>query len=137
MAAITEQPQITMLPDLTKAATQVTVVQVTPEVAPPKPQTRPTPKLENPFTDDVAFARILEQYLPAEVKSRADGELNGLSQFAISKEAMDWVADTEHSPPQVQHWDSWGEKKDELVTSQGWKNAWRWGKTERYVSCAA
>lgn len=133
MAAISENVQTAILPDLTKTATQVTTVQVTPEAAVPKPQTRPTPKLENPYTDDVAFARILEQYLPAEVKSRVDGEMSGVAQFAISKEAMDWVADTERSPPQVQHWDSWGEKKDELVTSQGWKNAWRWGKTERYI----
>ncbi|KAF4963274.1 hypothetical protein F66182_18135, partial [Fusarium sp. NRRL 66182] len=64
---------------------------------------------------DVAFARIIKQYLPAEVKSRVDGEMSELAQFAISKEAMDWVADTERSPPQVQHWDSWGEKKDELI----------------------
>ncbi|KAF3392087.1 hypothetical protein DPV78_010331 [Talaromyces pinophilus] len=134
MATISEQVQTTTLPDLTKTATQVTTVQVTPEVAAPKPQTRPTPKLENPYTDDVAFARILEQYLPAEVKSRVDGEMSGLAQFAISKEAMGWVADTERSPPQVQHWDSWGEKKDELVTSQGWKNCWRWGKTERLAA---
>ncbi|KAK9358078.1 hypothetical protein V1504DRAFT_397684 [Lipomyces starkeyi] len=135
MSEIVEKVQ-TVLPDLTKTATEVTTVPVT-ENGVSKPfenQPRPTPTLENPYRDDVAFARLLELYLPAEVKKRADGELNGLAEAAVSEQAMNWVADTERNPPTVQHWDSWGVKKDELVTSQGWKELWRLGKVERLAA---
>jgi hypothetical protein len=135
MSEIVEKVQ-TVLPDLTKTATQVTTVPVI-ENGAPKPfenKPRPTPILENPYSDDVAFARLLELYLPADVKKRADGELNGVAEAAVSDKAMNWVADTERNPPTVQRWDSWGANKDELVTSQGWKELWRWGKEERYVA---
>lgn len=121
--------------NLSKTA-EVTTVEVVEKTLPeaPKTQPRPFPKLESPCGDDVAFARLFDLYLPSEVKQRADGELAGLADIAISQQAMNWVADAERCPPQVQHWDSWGDKKDELVTSQGWKSLWRLGISERYVT---
>lgn len=122
--------------NLLKATTQATAVVLIEKdlLEASKAQSRCTPKLESSYRDDVAFARLLDLYLPPEVKKRAEGELAGLADAAVSQQAMDWVADAEHCPPQVQHWDSWGYKKDELVTSQGWKNLWRFGISERYVT---
>jgi hypothetical protein len=98
------------------------------------PPPRLTPKLESIHLDDTAYTRFLDSYIPAEVKSQAKAELARLSETTISQQAMNWLADAESNPPHVQHWDSWGVKKDELVTSQGWKNLWRLGTTERYAA---
>ncbi|KAJ5759243.1 hypothetical protein N7520_006399 [Penicillium odoratum] len=95
---------------------------------------RSTPKLESLHQDDAAFARILDLYLPLEIKERAEGELSVFADAAVSKQVMDWVAEAERHPPHIQHWDSWGEKKDDLVTSQGWKYLWRFGISERLAA---
>ena len=92
---------------------------------------RSTPKLESPFHDDVAFSRVLDAFLPLEMRDRADQELSVFAQALVSQQVAEWIADTERHVVHVQHWDAWGEKRDVLVTSQGWKYLWQYGISER------
>jgi hypothetical protein len=39
----------------------------------------------------------------------------------LSRQVLDWVADAEKNPPFLRTWDTWGRRKDELVTAEGWK----------------
>jgi len=127
------------LSSLTKT-TQVTTIEVIETKAdeagllegsrtPTKP--RSTPKLESPYHDDAAFARVLDLFMSPEVKKRAESELSTLSDAVISEQVMEWIADTERVAPHVKHWDAYGEKKDELVTTQGWKYLWQLGISQR------
>ena len=119
--------------DDAKPTEPINIVEATEAASPITTPTPPrlTPKLESIYKDDVAFTRLLDLYLPYELKKRAESELVILAETAVSQQALTWVADAENSPPQIQHWDSWGVKKDELVTSQGWKSLWRLGISER------
>ncbi|KAM0547561.1 hypothetical protein ACHAPJ_010305 [Fusarium lateritium] len=100
----------------------------------PDGKLRPIPRKEDPYRDDVAFARILDFYLSPEIKKQSESELKLLANAAVSEQVMAWVAEAERCPPQVQHWDSWGEKKDVLVTSQGWKYLLQLGTSERLAA---
>lgn len=90
-------------------------------------------RIESPYIDDVAFAKTFNFYLSPDVKKRAEAEISMFSEAAVSNQVMGWVAEAESFPLQVQHWDAWWVKKDELVTSQGWKYLWQFGISERYV----
>ena len=116
----------------TESSNIAEVTKNTLHTAKPNPP-RLTPKLESIYSDDVAFNRLLDLYLPSVIRERAESDLYRLADTAVSQQTLKWVADTENSPPQVQHWDAWGMKKDDLVTSQGWKNLWRLGISERCV----
>lgn len=93
-------------------------------------QIRSTPVLESQYYDDVAFTRILDLYLPLAVKDLEEADLAAFANAVVSQQVLDWVADAEKHPPYVSHWDMWGEKKDHLVTSEGWKNLWQFGISE-------
>lgn len=140
MLSFIQRVQTSTWLDLSKPSKtpQVSTVEVTenshtedglPETSQIKP--RSAPKLESPYHDDIAFARILDLYLSPEIKKRAEGELSVFADAAVSEQVMKWIAEAERHPVQIQHWDGWGEKKDELVTSQGWKYLWRFGISER------
>jgi hypothetical protein len=125
---------------LSKTTTKVTTIEVietkTAESGlvegtrtPTKP--RSTPKLESQYHDDAAFARVLDLFMSPEIKKQAESELSELADAAISEQVLGWVADAERFPPHVRHWDAYGENKDELVTSQGWKYLWQVGISQR------
>ncbi|KFY15821.1 hypothetical protein V492_01750 [Pseudogymnoascus sp. VKM F-4246] len=139
LEAAQTQPQtveVNEKPLLEAVQTQPQTVEVDEKALLEAAQTQPrtTPKLESPYLDDVAFARLVDLHLPPEVKKSAEVELARLGDAAVSQQLMGWVADAESSPPHIQHWDSWGEEKDGLVTSQGWKNLWRFGISERLAA---
>lgn len=47
-----------------------------------------------------------------------------------------WTADAETHPPTLQSWDIWGKRKDELITSEGWRNLQDMGIAEGIVAIA-
>lgn len=125
---------------LTKRTTQVTTIDVIDTKAaesgflggsqtPTKPRT--TPILESQYRDDAAFTRVLDLFLSPEIKKRAESELSTLSDAVISEQVFEWISEAERCPPYIRHWDAYGEKKDELVTSQGWKYLWQLGISQR------
>jgi len=125
LSKLSKTPQVTTVEVTENSCTEDELLKISQN----KP--RSTPKLESPYHDDITFARILDLYLSPEIKKRAEGELSAFADALVSKQVMDWIAEAERHTVNIQHWDGWGEKKDELVTSQGWKYLWRLGISER------
>lgn len=125
LSKLSKTPQVTAVEVTENSCTEDDLLKT------PQNKPRSTPKLESPYHDDVTFARILDLYLSPEIKKHAEGELSAFADAVVSKQVMDWIAEAERHTVHIQHWDGWGEKKDELVTSQGWKYLWRLGISER------
>lgn len=93
-------------------------------------QIRSTPVLENQYYDDVAFTRVLDLFLPRAVKDMAEADVAAFAGAVVSQQVLGWVADAETHPPYLRHWDMWGESKEGVITSEGWKNLWKFGISE-------
>lgn len=93
-------------------------------------QIRSSPVLENQYYDDATFTRVCDLFLPLTVKDVTEAELAALADAVISQQVLDWVTDAEMHPPYLRRYDMWGEAKDGLITSEGWKNLWQYGISE-------
>ncbi|KAH0565155.1 hypothetical protein GP486_001448 [Trichoglossum hirsutum] len=78
---------------------------------------QPGPKLTNQFFEDAA----LGLFLPATILSTIRDDFSRFGDIVLSRQVLSWVADAEQNPPFVRTCDMWGKRKDELVTSGGWK----------------
>ena len=94
--------------------------------------------LNNPFTSDPSFQRVLSWYLPTQSLEAVKPRLTKFGDEAISDHVKDWVSDAERHPPYVKQYNVWGQRNDpdKLVTSWGWKEAGKWGIANGYVHCA-
>ena len=54
----------------------------------------------------------------------------------LTRRVLNWVADAEKNPPFLRTWDTWGMRRDELVTSEGWRNLQDMGIAEGMVAIA-
>ena len=79
------------------------------------------PSIQNQVHDDIALQRALRLFLPESVRRATRSELVAFGDKVISKEVLDLVADAEKNLPYLKTWDSWGRRRDELVTSEGWR----------------
>lgn len=79
------------------------------------------PTLSNPFTTDPLLHRILRHHLPPPLLSQLTPTFTALGAQSISAETISHNADVNQNLPSVKHWDGWGSRKDELLTSEGWK----------------
>ncbi len=87
------------------------------------------PKLENPFTSDPSYQRVLAWYLPSEVLDVVRPQLSKFGGEAVSEKIHQLVANAEKEQPYVKTHDVWGRRYpyDRLVTSHGWKEIGKWG----------
>ena len=87
------------------------------------------PPLENPFTSDASYQRVLEWYLPSEILEIVKPRLKKFAEEAISQEINEHIANAESQQPYVKTHNVWGDRYpyDRLVTSQGWKALGKWG----------
>jgi alkylation response protein AidB-like acyl-CoA dehydrogenase len=92
------------------------------------------PKVLNQFYDDVALQRALGLFLSSSVRNSIITELASFGDKVLSKEVLHFVADAEKNPPYLRTWDTWGKRRDELVTSEGWRNLQDLGIKEGMVS---
>ena len=92
------------------------------------------PQVLNQLYDDVALQRSLSLFLPPRVVQAIAPELSAFGDKVLSKEILHWVADAEKNPPYLRTWDTWGKRRDELVTSEGWRNLQDLGIAEGMVS---
>lgn len=92
------------------------------------------PQVLNQLYDDVALQRSLSLFLPAQVARSIAPELSAFGDKVLSKQVLHWVADAEKNPPYLRTWDTWGKRRDELVTSEGWRNLQDLGIAEGMVS---
>jgi alkylation response protein AidB-like acyl-CoA dehydrogenase len=79
------------------------------------------PPIQNQLFDDIALQRALKLFLPDSVRRTVQPELTEFGNKVISKEVFDLVADAEHNLPYLKTWNTWGKRRDELITSEGWR----------------
>ncbi|RFU29262.1 hypothetical protein B7463_g7060, partial [Scytalidium lignicola] len=96
------------------------------------------PPLENPFTADDAYQRILRWYLPPSILDVIGPQLRRFGDEAISEQIHRWVANAEKEQPYVKTHDVWGKRYpyDRLITSHGWKEVGKWGAKNGVMSLA-
>ena len=92
------------------------------------------PQVLNQLYDDVALERALGLFLPSSVRDSVLPELASFGDKVLSKQVLHLVADAEKNPPYLRTWDTWGKRRDELVTSEGWRNLQDLGIKEGMVS---
>jgi len=73
-------------------------------------------------------------YLPLKVSQSVDTELAKFGDRVISPQVLTWTGDAERNIPYLRTWDSFGKRKDELVTSEGWRNLQDLGIREGIVA---
>jgi hypothetical protein len=69
-------------------------------------------------------------YLPSSAQNLVGIDLAALGKAVLSSKVLGWLTDADRHPPYLRTWDMWGEGKDQLVTSEGWKNIWNMGISE-------
>jgi len=81
------------------------------------------PRIGNQYLEDSALQACLTRILPKEVKIQVDADLTAFGSvvattlFKASKEM-----DQPHNRPFLQPYDAWGNRVDDIVTCQQWKN---------------
>ncbi|KAK5048580.1 hypothetical protein LTR84_005671 [Exophiala bonariae] len=87
------------------------------------------PPLQNPYTSDSSYKRVLSAYLPSEVLRIVEPRLKKFADEAISDEVYEWISNAEREQPYVKTRNVWGARYpfDRLVTSYGWKQLGKWG----------
>jgi hypothetical protein len=60
-------------------------------------------------------------YLPPSVQKSISPDISSLGDLALSKKVLTYVADAEKNAPYLKTWDTFGKRRDELVTSEGWR----------------
>lgn len=92
------------------------------------------PIILNQLLDDIALQRALTLFLPKHVEEDVVPEMAAFADKVLSKPVLDLVADAEKNLPRVESFDTWGRRRDELVTSEGWKKLSAIGAAEGMVS---
>ena len=95
------------------------------------------PPLENPFTSDESYGRVLGWYLPPDVLEVVKPRLTQFGAEAVSDEVNEWISNAEKEQPYVKTRNVWAERYpyDRLITSHGWKEVGKWGSRNGYVAC--
>ncbi|PSK41797.1 Acyl-CoA dehydrogenase family member 11 [Elsinoe australis] len=112
----------------------------------PQPQNQPLPSsssagffqkppdVANQFHDDIAIQRGLGLFLPKHIREEISPELSAFGSKVLSPKVLSWVLDAERDPPYVKQFDTWGRRRDELITSEGWRNLQALGIAEGMVA---
>jgi len=59
--------------------------------------------------------------LPSETRTALAPNLTAFGDTVLSKPILQHIADAEKNPPYLRTWSTWGVRRDELVTSEGWR----------------
>lgn len=73
-------------------------------------------------------------YLPPSVQESVTPDISSFGDLVLSKKVFTWVADAEKNLPYLKTWDTFGKRKDELVTSEGWRRLQDTGIEEGIVA---
>lgn len=93
------------------------------------------PQLANQFADDELLQRWLRWRLPDAVWGSIGEGLHRLGARVVDDIAVS-AADAEANPPQLQHYDSWGKRIDQIVTARGWQELHNAAAKEGIVATA-
>lgn len=77
--------------------------------------------MPNQFHDDAALNRGLNLFLHKSVKDSVSEDLSTFGDKVLSPQVMGWILDAERNTPYVKTFDTWGRRRDELITTEGWR----------------
>ncbi|MCB0507650.1 MAG: acyl-CoA dehydrogenase family protein [Bacteroidetes bacterium] len=83
--------------------------------------TQKPPKLCNEFLDDIFIQDYLQSYFPKDKIQEIFLDLENLGNRVIN-EFLVWANDAEKNEPYLIQFDAYGNRIDEIVVAQGWKN---------------
>lgn len=85
--------------------------------------------LQNPFTSDESYQRVLEWYLPRDVLATVKPRLTKFAEEAVSDQINEFISNAESQQPYFKTRNVWGARYpfDRLITSHGWKEIGKWG----------
>ena len=92
------------------------------------------PELLNQFHDDNALQRALDLFLPDQIRESIKLDMSSFGDKVLSPQVLSWVLDAERNTPYVKTFDSWGRRRDELITTEGWRQLQALGISEGMVS---
>lgn len=73
-------------------------------------------------------------FLPTTVQELIKPDLRRFGDLVITPKVRNWCADAERNLPYVRHYDTFGKRIDELITSSGWQELQRLGISEGMVA---
>lgn len=98
------------------------------------------PRIPNQVHEDRGFDRIRKRksicfhsaflkprpnhsvvYLPSAINSEIAPELDAFGSLALSKQILTWIADAEKNLPYLETYNTFGQRQDRLVCSEGWR----------------
>ena len=79
------------------------------------------PHVSNQFWEDASWRRAMLLFLPPEAIDIVSPDLSSFGARVLTREIQLLVKDAEQTPPRLETWDTFGRRKDELITSHGWK----------------
>lgn len=92
------------------------------------------PVIQNQLYEDGSIRRGLKLFLPKSVIDSVSPDLSQFGDKVLSPQVFAWVLDAERNAPYVKQFDSWGRRRDELITSEGWRNLQALGIAEGMVA---
>ena len=92
------------------------------------------PQVQSQYHEDASLKHAQALFLPAEIIASVQPELSAFSQRVLSPQVLHWLKDSEQNPPHLETWDTWGRRKDELITSNGWQQLQAMGIREGIVA---
>ncbi|KAI5362154.1 Putative adaptive response protein AidB [Septoria linicola] len=92
------------------------------------------PALTSSFEDDETLRRVFKFYLPQPTQQSIAPDLSRFSKLVLSPKVRNWCADAERNVPYVKHYDSFGQRIDELITTSGWQELQKLGIVEGIVA---
>jgi alkylation response protein AidB-like acyl-CoA dehydrogenase len=72
--------------------------------------------------------------MPDEVQQDIAPDLSQFGEKVLSPKVLTWVSDAERNTPYVKQFDCWGRRRDDLVTSEGWRQLQALGIAEGMVA---
>ncbi|KAI9653405.1 MAG: hypothetical protein M1821_007070 [Bathelium mastoideum] len=94
------------------------------------------PRIPNQFYDDRILQRVLKLYIPDKLIPSLTSDLSAFGDRVLEPQVFSWIADAERNTPYLRTWDVFGRRRDELVTSEGWRNLQALGIREGIVAIA-
>ncbi|ELT99005.1 hypothetical protein CAPTEDRAFT_179194 [Capitella teleta] len=93
------------------------------------------PSLGNQFTADVTLRNYLRRFLPHEIFSAVEPDLERFGK-RVATDIYQLGIDCEHNQPILKQFDAWGNRVDEIVTCEAWKKQKEIAASEGLIATA-
>lgn len=92
------------------------------------------PQVGNQYGEDASLKHAVLQFMPQHIVDNISSDLSSFGSRVLGPEVLSLVKDAEYNPPRLETWDTFGQRKDELITSNGWQQLQAIGIREGIVA---